>query len=571
MPRSPGWRLLIGVFLTTLTVYLLAAAWILPFVEPPTGDSPHYLMQAISLIEDGDLDLRNNYTTAESYSQFSAPGRRRAGFRGIPVSYPVQPEGHIVVRSTPEGEVWYPKHGLGLPLLVVPGWLVGRELTPWLAWLTAHGSGGWPGTVVQMALIGALLAAQVFLLGWEVTGWRGIALTVWAAVSFSVPQLFVSLLLFPEIPAALATIYAFRHLAVRPLPTTLWRLLLIGLAIAVLPWLNPRFVLLSGGLVLIGAIRVWSDRRQLARSPQPSIAVPGHDLGARPSWPPGWDQPGRPGWLRSQRIPSIVSPKRLLQIGLLLGPLACSAAALRWYHLRFYGSALAVADQYEGFFVPTMVDERLGADWYALLVAAAGLLVDRQYGLLIVAPVYALAVVGLIALWRSPSYRLLVVALGLIALPYVALTADFRVWWGGWSPPARYLAVLAPLLAAPLARSLPVLAGSRSCLALFAVLAGLGWLTTLAMLAQLADPSLEQAVLSNPSRNPMLLRWLLLRVGLDLTPILPAIAPWFNDRRDPVPWLQIVGSLSALGLLVGAATRALRQTCGCSDSGTRSP
>jgi hypothetical protein len=245
---------------------------------------------------------------------------------------------------------------------------------------------------------------------------------------------------------------------------------------------------------------------------------------------------------------------------LLFGPLALAAAALRWYHLNNYGSALAFADQYEGFFVPTMVDGRLGADWYALLVATAGLLVDRQYGLLIVAPVYALAVVGLAALWRSPSHRMLVVAVGVLALPYVALTADFRVWWGGWSPPARYLAVLAPLLAAPLARSLLALAANRVYLTLFAVLAGLGWLVTVAILEQLSDPSLEQALLSNPSRNPMLLRWLLLRFGLDLAPILPSIAPWFNDRRDPLPWLQIVGYLGALGILVGVAVRTILRT-----------
>ena len=73
---GPGWRTLALVFFATLGVYLLAAIRVLPYVEPPTGDQPHYLMQVISLVEDGDLDLRNNYTTAESYSQFSAPGRR---------------------------------------------------------------------------------------------------------------------------------------------------------------------------------------------------------------------------------------------------------------------------------------------------------------------------------------------------------------------------------------------------------------------------------------------------------------------------------------------------------------
>lgn len=246
--------------------------------------------------------------------------------------------------------------------------------------------------------------------------------------------------------------------------------------------------------------------------------------------------------------------------GLLFGPLAVSAAALRWYQLGVHGSSLAVADQYEGFFVPTVVDGRLGAEWQALFLATAGLFVDRQYGLLVFAPVYALAVVGLVALWRSPGYRWTVVGLGVIAVPYVALTADFRVWWGGWSPPARYLAVLTPLLAAPLARSLLDLSGNRPYRVVFAALAGLGLLAAALLLLQLGDPDVEQAILSNPSRNPALLRWLLLRFGVDLPYLLPATASWFGDRRGAVPWPQIAGYLALLGTLVALAILALPRT-----------
>jgi hypothetical protein len=474
-------------------------------------------MQTISLIEDGDLDLRNNYTTSESFSQFSAPGRRREGFRGIPVSYRLDPDGHTVVQATDAGDVWYPKHSPGLPLLLVPGWLTGQALTPWLSGLTALGSGGWPGTVIQMSVVGALLATQVFLLAWEVSGRRAIAFAVWAALSFSVPQILMSLLIFPEAIAALALIYAFRHLVVRPLPAQPWRLLLVGSALAVLPWLNPRFVLVSGGLALLAGVALWQMSR--CRAPRTGLV---------------WGS-----------------------CGLLLGPLVTSAVGLRWYQLAIHGSSLAVANQYEGFFVPTLVDGQLGADWLALLVATAGLFVDRQYGLLVFAPVYALTAVGLVALWRSPSSRWTVVGLGLIAVPYVALTADFRVWWGGWSPPARYLAVLTPLLAAPLAQSLLALAGHRWYRVMFAALAGAGILVVVVLLVQLGDPDVEQAIFSNPSRNPAMLRWLLLRFGVDLAPILPATASWFGDRRVPIPWPQIVGYLTLLGVLVGFAIRIL--------------
>ena len=531
--KGPGWRTLALAFGATLAVYLLVAVRMLPYVEPPTGDQPHYLMQTISLVRDGDLDLRNNYQVDESYSAFSAPGRRREGFRGIPVAYHLDPQGHIVMQATGDGDAWYPKHSPGLPMLLVPGWAIGDALTPWLRELTALGNGAWPGTVFQMAVVGALLGAQVFLLAWEVSRRRAVAFAVWAALAFSVPNLLMSLLVYPEAVGALGTIYAFRQIVVQPLATQPWRLPIVGAVLAGLPWFNPRFVLVSGGLALLVVVALWYERQTATQA------------AAR------WAE------AKQSRLRSLL-PRGVL----LLGPLVLSLVLLRWYQVATYGSTAAVADQYEGFYVPTMVDGQLGADWPALFLALAGLFVDRQYGLLVFAPVYALALVGLVALWRADRGRWLVAGLAVIVVPYVLLTADFRVWWGGWSPPARYLAVVTPLLALPLAHTLVALDRTRWYPVVFGLLAAAGLVVAGALLLQLGDARVDQAIFSNPTRTPPLLRWLELRLGLDLLPLLPGIAAWFSDRRDPIPWTQIAGALGLVGVVVGVCIAFLPATQG---------
>jgi hypothetical protein len=77
-----------------------------------------------------------------------------------------------------------------------------------------------------------------------------------------------------------------------------------------------------------------------------------------------------------------------------------------------------------------------------------GLLFDRQYGLVAGAPWYVL----LPAAWMLAGRRA-----ALFLLPAVALAApmaSFVVWWGGFSPAARYLVPLLPFCAAAVAWSL---------------------------------------------------------------------------------------------------------------------
>src|SRR5690606_33532907 len=90
----------------------------------------------------------------------------------------------------------YSKHGLGLTLLIALPYAVG----------------GRPLTLVVLALVAALIAANMALLARRYSGSNAIALVVALALSLTAPLLPFSLLIFPEMPAALCIVYALRRL-----------------------------------------------------------------------------------------------------------------------------------------------------------------------------------------------------------------------------------------------------------------------------------------------------------------------------------------------------------------------
>src|SRR6266566_4232473 len=89
------------VFLVTLAVLLFFTQRVVAYLTPTTGDEPFYLMTAISIIEDGDLNECNNYAQhdeAQLYPSFYSFDGKRAyaafpadwvGWRGAP--YPLPP------------------------------------------------------------------------------------------------------------------------------------------------------------------------------------------------------------------------------------------------------------------------------------------------------------------------------------------------------------------------------------------------------------------------------------------------------------------------------------------------
>ena len=80
---------------------------------------------------------------------------------------------------------------------------------------------------------------------------------VWIPIAFSNPLMSYSFLIFTELPTGLLVIYSFRRLALGWRGNSGFRLVLVGFAIAYIPWLAPRGATLAAGLALYAAVQWW--------------------------------------------------------------------------------------------------------------------------------------------------------------------------------------------------------------------------------------------------------------------------------------------------------------------------
>jgi hypothetical protein len=185
-----------------------------------SGDEPHYLLMAYSLIHDGDLDLTNNYANKD-YEQFY--------HRGL-----LEPQGleHVVSGKR------YSHHPLGPVLVILPGFLIAGRL----------------GAALTMALLAAL-ALYLTMRVLEETGAQGRALHATGIVGlFSSPLLLFSGLIFPEIPTAfLVALSLLLFLKKR------WAWL--GLCLGLMLWMHNRNVLIILPFLSFTAFEVWKDKK----------------------------------------------------------------------------------------------------------------------------------------------------------------------------------------------------------------------------------------------------------------------------------------------------------------------
>jgi hypothetical protein len=92
-------------------------------------------------------------------------------------------------------------------------------------------------------------------------------------------------------------------------------------------------------------------------------------------------------------------------------------------------------------------------------VGAAGLLLDRTFGLISHTPLYLLAFVGAVPLWRRAraGHAAEVAVLAFAGLLLIGYIADIAYWWADWMPASRYLVAPLPLIAVLVALGIEVL------------------------------------------------------------------------------------------------------------------
>jgi len=349
-----------------------------------SGDEPHYQVIARSLVSDGDFDLADDY---------SDPASLVGGGT-------LQPEAHA--RAGRDGRL-RPVHDIGLPVLFAPCFAAAY-------WVAEH-SPEWisPGVMARarlnpplllrhllslaMIALTAMMAVLLFRACRPACGSHSPAFAWVLLFVLSPPLLSHSFLFFTEIPTALGVTICWLALAA-PFPHTRVGAAFIGAVVGFLLLLHIRNVGLVLGLAALFAARIWPiDRRA-------SLA----------------------GWF--------------------LGPVALFAALRTAVNVAFWGSL--ITGPHASAALPAGL-------WQATTEIASrvfGLLIDQEHGLLAYAPVYLVVLPGFLFLQRDDRkrFREAVVLLLAYLVPVVLPGLNRHGWAGGWSPAARFLVPVAPVL-----------------------------------------------------------------------------------------------------------------------------
>lgn len=210
-----AWRLLAVVNCSRPGPIVAVCAALVGFVLVPTwpapqGDEPHYLTVAHSLVEDGDIDVADDY--------------RDRVFAGYHPDY-LSPHYRPGLR---EGSR-YSMHGVGYAIFLAPAYAAGRAISPRMSVALPR---------LQQVLVYALFAWVLVQLIVRHVG-EAVALRGGAAAVLLAPLVFAPLHLFPEVVAMTLSAAAFLLLTAGEG----WRRSsAAGVCLALLPWLGVKYI-----------------------------------------------------------------------------------------------------------------------------------------------------------------------------------------------------------------------------------------------------------------------------------------------------------------------------------------
>jgi hypothetical protein len=262
----------------------------------------------------------------------------------------------------------------------------------------AFALGGYRAVVLLILLVYASGVALVWRLAFSLTRQRSAAWFAAVATATATPIAFQSFTIYPDgLGAVLVLTGAAALLRLRPSESTrsgsslVWAL--HGLALALLPWIHTRFAILAGLLGIFILLRMPRTREGFARA------------------------------------------AAFLAFPVVLG--------IAWFaYFRVIYGTFDPGAPYGDFF-------KQQASWSFVTGGLAGVLFDQQFGMMTYAPVLLLAFVGWIFLLRSD--RRFAIELAIIVIPYLIATTHLRMWWGGWSTPARFSVAVLWLASLPIA------------------------------------------------------------------------------------------------------------------------
>lgn len=229
-------RWTLGVLFFSWVCYFLMGAYMAVSVGEHSGDEAHYLMQAKSLYEDLDLDLKNNILAGCSENEIR---RLSSDLRYL----------HIAPNSR-DGR-WYSQHPHGLPILMAP--LMGMGIF---------------GKYILFGLIGALANVAMYSCARLLGAGRNTAVLTVGILGFSLFWMVYAARALPEMLGAALICWAFWAMLVRN--THPWRSVLVGgLCCGYLIHTQERFIplalLMWGFYGLFGLSERWEWRTKIIR------------------------------------------------------------------------------------------------------------------------------------------------------------------------------------------------------------------------------------------------------------------------------------------------------------------